>query len=179
MHQWASTNEGFPAAGTSIPVVDRHGMCYWLPLPADLRRLHRLELMHGREPAGMIEVSWTNAEIIGDFGILIDAPYRQRGLGTALLHTLLHLGYGHGARLVYGYVRHDDLIQRPFLLDWYRREGFQVTREDGPLRAASLALNLTPEYVARLPGCWNNPGGDETARHQSFNDFLMSRVRNQ
>jgi hypothetical protein len=57
--------------------------------------------------------------------------YRGNGLGTALLKQVMATAQDLGIHTIYGSVTQADLDTTPYLLDWYKRQGFQVEKPTG------------------------------------------------
>ncbi|NJN30882.1 MAG: GNAT family N-acetyltransferase [Synechococcales cyanobacterium RM1_1_8] len=74
--------------------------------------------------------------------------YRQRGLGKALLASILDQGQRLGATVLLGEVFQPDVDNNPDLLAWYQRRGFQATPptpgEDSEDLLAKISLPLSP-----------------------------------
>jgi len=56
--------------------------------------------------------------------------YRQRGIGTLLLKTLVTWCSENGFSEVFGTVVQKDLVSTPVLLDWYAQHGFEICPPD-------------------------------------------------
>lgn len=63
------------------------------------------------------------------FSDLLGSPsrplnFRGRGLGTALLKLFIDYVRSKGLRRVYASIMEEDLLSRPYLLEWYKKYGF-------------------------------------------------------
>ena len=73
--------------------------------------------------------------------------YRRRGLGSALLKSLIHHARTKNAQQLYGNVFEQDVQNNPKLLYWYQKHGFEIReipegdREDV---VANIHLDLNP-----------------------------------
>ncbi len=91
-----------------------------------------------------------------DFSVLISTlpggqpkpiNYRRRGLGSALLKSLIHHALTRNAQQLYGNVFEQDVQNNPKLLHWYQKHGFEIReipvgdRED---IVAHIHLDLNP-----------------------------------
>lgn len=56
--------------------------------------------------------------------------YRQRGIGTLLLESLLTWCSENGVSEVFGTVVQEDLVNTPVLLGWYARHEFEILPPD-------------------------------------------------
>ena len=70
-----------------------------------------------------------------------DPSDRHHGLGTEMLHMLFRLLRDHGIRHAQGFVTPKDQAAIPGLLEWYKREGFEV-RSGGAGRKALIHIDL-------------------------------------
>lgn len=122
-------------------VHGRRGAEGWLAMPGPDVRPGRIWLYCDDRPAGMLDLDW-EGNAIENFGILIEPAYRQLGLGSGLLREMIALARDYGAISIRGIVRQADLAERPFLLHWYRRHGFNVESAPSVLIAAQLSLRL-------------------------------------
>jgi len=52
--------------------------------------------------------------------------YRNKGLGTALLNFVFEHFKGMGCERMEGKIVKSDLIDRPWLPQWYRKHGFHI-----------------------------------------------------
>lgn len=66
--------------------------------------------------------------------------YRQRGIGTFLLESLLTWCGENGVSEVFGTVVQEDLVNTPVLLSWYARHGFEILPPDS--RCIGNAIHL-------------------------------------
>ena len=79
-------------------------------------------------------------------GIRKTQSYRGRGLGAALLRFLIGLARERGIKRIRGSVVQQDVEETPFLLTWYKKNGFQVlppTPEELPHAIARVQLDLS------------------------------------
>ncbi len=58
------------------------------------------------------------------------ANFRRLGIGRRLLREVVRQAPLMGARELFGKIVDLDLEPRPFLLDWYAREGFEIREPD-------------------------------------------------
>lgn len=97
-----------------------------------------------------------------DFSVLISTlpggqpkpiNYRRRGLGSALLKSLIHHARSRSAQHLYGNVFEQDVQNNPKLLHWYEKHGFEIRevpeadRED---IVAHIHLDLDSLPVTRV-----------------------------
>ncbi|MCG8349766.1 MAG: GNAT family N-acetyltransferase [Chloroflexales bacterium] len=127
-------------------IIDRHGEPFWLATPTSDRYPTLIELVGHHGAAGFVELSWSQEDMIENFGIMIHQSYRGRGLGTALLRALTAWLRRRRVVVVRGFVRRSDLNEHPHLLDWYARHGFTVTPVDSVVTAAFLTCNLRRRF---------------------------------
>lgn len=139
--RWMPRRLPFIPSPRDRPFLDRLGRVYWT-VPVDRDPPSMLRLMHRGTAVGFVEIDWRLPDRIEGFGIIVDAPYRRRGLGRALIRALVTTARQHRVKLIHGYVRQSDLIEQPFLLDWYYRQGFRVISEESVLTAARLEMQL-------------------------------------
>ncbi|WP_411845710.1 GNAT family N-acetyltransferase [Roseibacillus persicicus] len=84
----------------------------------------------GGKAAGVVRVAKQGDEIVLLGDIEVYPEYRKRGVGSQLLRALLEHAQKNEVMEVFGNVtEHAD--QQPFLRDWYRSHGFQVSSLDG------------------------------------------------
>ena len=68
---------------------------------------------------------------------------RGNGIGQALLSELITLAKQNRAYSISGNVTEDDVIQSPFLLNWYQKNGFTVsTPIEGELVKGKYSVSL-------------------------------------
>jgi len=72
------------------------------------------------------------------------AGFARNGLGYRALELVLKFAKDRGATSVRGYISRPNLEQDPGLIDWYRRQGFDVelADADSPMVAAHLFRSL-------------------------------------
>jgi GNAT superfamily N-acetyltransferase len=69
--------------------------------------------------------------------------YHKRGLGTALLKTVIAYARDNGLRTIKGEITRSDYEQNPTLPDWYCARGFSVDLfPDGSGLVARIAMDL-------------------------------------
>lgn len=73
--------------------------------------------------------------------------YRQQGLGTALLHSVINHGRKLGASSLRGEVFQADVENNPGLLQWYQRHGF--TQAAPRPEQVDVLANITLELRSR------------------------------
>ena len=66
--------------------------------------------------------------------------YRGRGLGTALLRSMIEHSRQVGAKELCGEVFEQDVQNCPVLLSWYERQGFERQEPQGELEVDVVAL---------------------------------------
>jgi GNAT superfamily N-acetyltransferase len=76
-----------------------------------------------------------NEAIIVDLRIFCfrpeDLSLRNRGLGKAMLHEAIAMAKQHKVILLKGLISPDEYTTIKYLVEWYQRQGFEVTRKDG------------------------------------------------
>lgn len=116
-------------------VRDRKGKCYWLSIREYRTGYFRISLYawpgltySTSRCAGWISVGVTQSKTSWQIhDVRVDRPrYKQRGLGTALVHEAIALARRRGAQDLQGSVTTTDAQEYPFLPAWYARLGFTV-----------------------------------------------------
>lgn len=64
--------------------------------------------------------------LIGD--LTVGTNHRGKGYGTKLVDHAIQIAKDRGLMKIYGNVCAKDLKENPFLLDWYQRKGFIITK---------------------------------------------------
>jgi GNAT superfamily N-acetyltransferase len=97
--------------------------------------------------AGSLKVIWRNKKVeLAD--ILIEAAYRNQGLGTALLQELIALARRKEIQCIHGFVVQKDYDENPHLLKWYQKQGFSVLPPPPEAQAAAfLELDLAESHA--------------------------------
>jgi hypothetical protein len=136
----------YQGALISVPEVG-HAVCHLrLPDEMDLMDIviHDPPMLFGRGLARLIPP--------GLLYRLKRTSFRQRGLGTALLTSVISCAQEKGVKRIQGDVTRQGLIDNPRLLDWYRKHGFEIlpiASEDTSNTAvvASICMNLSGQDI--------------------------------
>lgn len=134
---------------TSVSLHDTYDREYRLAVVADERWLNGV-LWHNRQAVGHVSVVFRSPDEweLADIFICEDVPvrvgllhrlwlycmrqqptrhtYRNRGLGTAIIHFVTERARQHQVKYICGRVVHKDNAARPELLRWYESNGFTV-----------------------------------------------------
>ena len=73
--------------------------------------------------------------------------YRRRGLGTLLLKHVIAYAKQKGVRRITGSIVPDDVNTTPYLMGWYQKQGFQITKptvDELEEALARIVMGLTP-----------------------------------
>ena len=74
--------------------------------------------------------------------------YRGRGLGSALLKHVIEVAKDLDVHVIHGSVTKVDMASTPYLLDWYKNQGFQIekpTQNEVKGAVARISLGLNPK----------------------------------
>jgi len=111
-------------------IQDKNGMLYGVRAYGD-PGWYQLIIHSDRDRVGYVNLSWNSPTVMQLADIHLELPYRNRGIGTALLPLLDTIARRNHLTMITGFVVEDDVHETVYLLDWYERNGFAVVRDPG------------------------------------------------
>ncbi|MBA3920406.1 MAG: GNAT family N-acetyltransferase [Nostocaceae cyanobacterium] len=80
--------------------------------------------------------------------------FRQRGLGSAMLHYVIAQAEALNVDAIFGFVTSDDLRETPYLLKFYEKQGFTVHRTSQGSQENSITIyyemRSTPQILCEV-----------------------------
>ena len=105
---------------------------------------YQLTIRAERGCVGYVNLSWLNPPVMELRDIKLEPPYRNRGIGTALLRVIDEIARGNQLTSIEGSVMQSDARETRYLLDWYERNGFSVVRQSPGGRVAAHISRPVP-----------------------------------
>jgi len=147
LHRWFNT----PPALDAPFITDKSGEKFW----THWDDIDCLSVWYRGWPAGRVNLDFkTNGKVIlADIIVFNSYPrshrnLRKRGLGKAMLQEAIRYAREHGAKLMWGWIQPDENTTVEYLVDWYRRQGFQVNDNLGiflEIKDADNEKSFSPE----------------------------------
>jgi hypothetical protein len=114
-------------------ILDKHGEKFWI-LFEDEEAFH---VWYKDAPVGQVKLIWqeNNSVLLADIEIFCKLKYKQkfqhRDLGKAMLQKTIELVKAGGATSIWGWIEPCECTTEKYLVDWYERQGFEVTYKNG------------------------------------------------
>lgn len=125
----------------AIPITDKQGQRYWQDWD-DSGPTPNIFLWHRGKCIAHVYLQCGTLDLVL-VDIVIDEPrFRNRGLGTSLLQTIIHWAKKQGIRSIKGLVAKHDIEANNKLLDWYHQNGFQIDLLQDDHWVARISLEI-------------------------------------
>ena len=117
-------------------LIDKYGEKFWYSWK-DETVVKRLDVFHRSRYVAKtyLDLSTPRKGRIADIIIFHfskrNFDFRHRGLGKAMMRELISKARECGVKILYGRISPDDYTTTEYLIEWYRRQGFQVFEEKG------------------------------------------------
>lgn len=117
-------------------IIDKRKRSYRINVSSTDQHFTRLNIYHqqwwGRQRfAGYVNLVWKSSNVLDLSDLIIEPPYRNQGLGTAVLLSIFALAQSRDVERIDGRIVGKDLRLTPHLAEWYRKYGFAL-EEIGP-----------------------------------------------
>lgn len=130
-----------PPSSDAKQVLDTRGNLFWLK-QGESTEIIVLRLSHKSHEAGHVKLVPMSAETMKLCDLFLKMPFRNRGLGSALLKEAITLARQYRMSSLYGDIVQQDVDATPYLLDWYRGKGFTVHAPDDGKSIAKIVFEL-------------------------------------
>ncbi len=117
-------------------ITDKYGEKFWIQWEEN-EQFAFLDVLYRGRFVGRVNLDFSKPgeAIIADIRIFRihrrDDKLRKRGLGKAMLQEAISKARERGAGLVWGWIVPDEFTSVEYLVEWYRRQGFDVHGKDG------------------------------------------------
>jgi GNAT superfamily N-acetyltransferase len=131
-------------------LIDKYGEKHWYgwwEREADIS----LDLRYRGRPSGIVDLFWNDdgGLTLADIFVPNRDNLRQRGIGKAMKQETVRWAKEKGAKYIWGFLVPHDGVTMEYLVEWYGRQGFQVTsKEDKRFIYLSLLQKETSRIVA-------------------------------
>jgi ribosomal protein S18 acetylase RimI-like enzyme len=106
-------------------LADSSGRKYVVVVDDDSRSRFEVRLEHPGVSIGKALCTGRARDEMEFSDLIIEPPYRQRGLGAKLLRLVISHLREKGVKEIYGSVMGKDLKEFPNMVEWYERLGFR------------------------------------------------------
>jgi len=110
-------------------ITDNRGEKFWIIWTTHVGNAPKLVLIYRGQWVGTVEsVEEEDGGLTIADVILFDYHYklRHRGLGKAMLRRFVEYAREHGVTYLWGWIQAHEGSTKEYLIEWYRRQGFQV-----------------------------------------------------
>jgi GNAT superfamily N-acetyltransferase len=107
-------------------VIDLAGERFWVQVDGQHEQGPWVGLYRHGEQVGHVQCCWSNAQSLFLAEMLVFPYLRGRGLGKAMLDSLVRWARQNRVPNIWGIIEVSDPPMETYLAEWYRRQGFQV-----------------------------------------------------
>ena len=110
-------------------ITDNHGEKFWIHWQDRLERAAELHVWHRGHWIGVINLlrAENSSLTLADIFITERSQLRGRGPGSAMMREFIRWAKENHFKGIYGVIKPHDGSNREYLVEWYQRQGFQVT----------------------------------------------------
>ena len=114
-------------------IEDRYGAKYWI----QWNSIDILHISSRKDYVGKLALHFRDdgSVVIADLIIYPsfsgNTKRRHQGIGKAMLQEGIRYAKERGAQYIWGWTSPDEYTTHEYLADWFGRQGFEVTEEDG------------------------------------------------
>lgn len=110
-------------------ITDRYGRKCWIDWATHFDLGPKLVIYYRRTWVGTVEYSWVDDDgiVINDI-IIFNYKYnlRGRGLGKSMMKCYVAEMRRRGVKYIRGFIKPHEGSTKEYLIEWYRRQGFEV-----------------------------------------------------
>ena len=121
----------YPPSPNAPFITDKKGEKFWL----FWNELDCLHIWYRGRPMGRVNLDFREAGEVVLADIIIfprrsKGQLRHRGLGKAMLAEAIRYAREHGSKIMWGWITPDETTTVKFLVEWYKRQGFEVFKKE-------------------------------------------------
>jgi GNAT superfamily N-acetyltransferase len=125
-------------------VTDKNGEKYWTTWITSYESGVKLHVIYYGNWIGTIDSIWADkGELILADNVIFDrySYLRGRGVGKAMMRSFIEYAIKHNVLNIEGFIQPHDGSTREYLIEWYKRQGFNVYKTKNGTYNIDMKLN--------------------------------------
>jgi len=109
-------------------ITDNRGEKFWIHWQDSFERAAELHVWYRGHWIGVINLlrEEDNSLTLADIIIFERYKLRGRGLGSSMMHELIHWAKQNKFKEIWGFIKPHDGTTTEYLREWYKQQGFEV-----------------------------------------------------